>query len=912
MPLSVSVPTSVPASVPPPPLSSASLGGTDPQPQPQSRASPRPSQSPPVSPHANSNHAAVAAVPDSSLPATSFVRRSSSSSSHSHSSAKQKSASSASIYPASTLKSFSSAATKRDSVVFVDPDDSQAPWWWPAIVVPRKEFQEFRKTTANTLFATLKMDLCNSTIPESDAMPFNPNLPPYTTYLHGSNGRRFKEDNAVRLATEYWEKGIPPASFGWLHGIIPLSLPIGAPVSTIKRDAASVPGTFGATKKARSQQVHPDSITNKKGSSNRNLDQQLHQQSNSKKSKREATSGINGLTTAMGDSKNRKISSSTISTNTSNNRLKHNGGTEALISQRKTTGSRTVVDRNTDKQRESSSAELSPGPSYSQKESESVPPGFVKRNSKADIILGASKSLSHKSVPQQPYRRNGQQPQQQQSQQQHIGSQIIVGSNFSPSLCGVCGKPIGTCNCSLSQYQQYQVQQQQQQHILHFNPSNGIQFQTQQPQLQQQQTIHQLHNRYLGAANLDQQIVYQNHQQRVFLNQSGGHLQSAPTASPSVANPFAPICVLKRNERPEAVIRRGKFEDSESANLGKIARDVEMTASAAILTYNMGAHERPCFYTDSRYVEEKLSVYFAVQAGGEFDIDYEVTAPDGALVMSGNKEQSGDYVFSAPQVGEFKFCFFNTIASFAEKKFDFEILSQHEIPTRNNQKEKDLKFEKPSSEDAISKLDVTPVQSSIQTMHNHFGSIIRDLRYFRTRENRNFDTVRSTENRIFWFNIVQNGIILVTAVVQVVVLQFLFSKAGSGGIAASYSSGSSRVSKGGFSASGGYGPKSAAGGYNGDNTYDGNSYGSSANSYGNSTAAAYGGSGSSANMYAGNSYAGNSYGNAGPTPSYGGAAGSPTYGAGSGYSDTGNVSAFGSGGSTIHPYGGASDPRKRF
>ncbi|KAI8609052.1 emp24/gp25L/p24 family/GOLD-domain-containing protein [Chytriomyces sp. MP71] len=300
-------------------------------------------------------------------------------------------------------------------------------------------------------------------------------------------------------------------------------------------------------------------------------------------------------------------------------------------------------------------------------------------------------------------------------------------------------------------------------------------------------------------------------------------------------------------------------------------------AQAAILTYNMAAHERPCFYTESRYVEEKMSVYFSVQTGGEFDLDYEVTAPDGKIVLSGTKEQTGDYVFSAPQIGEFKFCFFNTVASFAEKKFDFEILAQHEIPSRNYQKDKDLKFEKPADEAALAnKPDMKPMEQSIANMHNLYGAIIRDLRYFRTRENRNFDTVKSTESRIFWFNISQNSIIIVTAIVQVIVIQTLFSKSGSGSSYGGISSSSSSSNTSGFGPTGGYG-SSSAGGYGGASSAGSAGYGgaSSGSGYGGAAGGGYGQS-SSAGGYAGSSassgYSGTSSGYGGAATGYGGSA----------------------------------------
>lgn len=62
-----------------------------------------------------------------------------------------------------------------------------------------------------------------------------------------------------------------------------------------------------------------------------------------------------------------------------------------------------------------------------------------------------------------------------------------------------------------------------------------------------------------------------------------------------------------------------------------------------------------------------------VQSGGSFDVDYEVTGPQGRVVLDGFKERQGDFVFTAYEVGEYKFCFNNEMSTFAEKFVDFEI-----------------------------------------------------------------------------------------------------------------------------------------------------------------------------------------------------------------------------------------------
>ena len=62
-----------------------------------------------------------------------------------------------------------------------------------------------------------------------------------------------------------------------------------------------------------------------------------------------------------------------------------------------------------------------------------------------------------------------------------------------------------------------------------------------------------------------------------------------------------------------------------------------------------------------------------VQAGGSFDVDYEVTGPGDKIVMDGQKERQGDFVFTATEAGEYKFCFNNQMSTFSEKFVDFEI-----------------------------------------------------------------------------------------------------------------------------------------------------------------------------------------------------------------------------------------------
>jgi hypothetical protein len=95
--------------------------------------------------------------------------------------------------------------------------------------------------------------------------------------------------------------------------------------------------------------------------------------------------------------------------------------------------------------------------------------------------------------------------------------------------------------------------------------------------------------------------------------------------------------------------------------------------SATALTYKLTPNEKACFYTATKNRGEKIAFYFAVQSGGSFDVDYEVTGPGGKIMLDGEKERQGDFVFTAQEVGEYKFCFNNEMSTFADKTVDFEI-----------------------------------------------------------------------------------------------------------------------------------------------------------------------------------------------------------------------------------------------
>lgn len=72
------------------------------------------------------------------------------------------------------------------------------------------------------------------------------------------------------------------------------------------------------------------------------------------------------------------------------------------------------------------------------------------------------------------------------------------------------------------------------------------------------------------------------------------------------------------------------------------------------------------------------------------------------------------------------------------------------------------------------------IEESIFKLSGQLSSISRSQKYFRTRENRNFSTVRSTERRIFRFSVIEGMMMVAMAGLQVFIVRFFFQGARKG------------------------------------------------------------------------------------------------------------------------------------
>lgn len=192
---------------------------------------------------------------------------------------------------------------------------------------------------------------------------------------------------------------------------------------------------------------------------------------------------------------------------------------------------------------------------------------------------------------------------------------------------------------------------------------------------------------------------------------------------------------------------------------------ITQVASAA-LTFILGAQEKACFGVLTEQPKTSISYYFAVQSGGSFDVDYTVTNPNGVVVDSQNKQRQVDYVLNADMVGEYELCFSNGMSTYSEKVIDFEITVEND--------KNDFRANMPDQPNARPMAHIESMGKTVEKIDKQLDDLLRTIQYYKTRNNRNQATVKSTESRIYYFSIFEVLLMVGMAGLQIVVVQLFF------------------------------------------------------------------------------------------------------------------------------------------
>lgn len=193
---------------------------------------------------------------------------------------------------------------------------------------------------------------------------------------------------------------------------------------------------------------------------------------------------------------------------------------------------------------------------------------------------------------------------------------------------------------------------------------------------------------------------------------------------------------------------------------------IQLTQGA--VTFILGAHETVCFGVFTDKPRTPVSYYFAVQSGGSFDVDYTIKNPKGDIVVSEEKQRQGDFIINADIAGEYELCFSNGMSTFAEKVIDFE------IKVESDDAANDFKANMPDQPNTKPMAHVESMGRTVEKIDQQLDGLLRTIQYYKTRNNRNQATVKSTESRIYYFSIFEVLLMVGMAGLQITIVQLFF------------------------------------------------------------------------------------------------------------------------------------------
>lgn len=180
------------------------------------------------------------------------------------------------------------------------------------------------------------------------------------------------------------------------------------------------------------------------------------------------------------------------------------------------------------------------------------------------------------------------------------------------------------------------------------------------------------------------------------------------------------------------------------------------SSNYAPFAISLPAFSKECLYHDLMSADDALVVGYQVWTGGNFEIDFEITSPDGSVIISEKQKKYSDFLLKSFGIGQYKFCFTNTHGTALKK---VELTLELEKRTMGSEKE--------NPEDVIT-------NNAIEEIDRNLNKIRKMMDYLRAREWRNMSTVQSTESRIVWLSILTMGIMASISTLQATVVHFMF------------------------------------------------------------------------------------------------------------------------------------------
>lgn len=178
------------------------------------------------------------------------------------------------------------------------------------------------------------------------------------------------------------------------------------------------------------------------------------------------------------------------------------------------------------------------------------------------------------------------------------------------------------------------------------------------------------------------------------------------------------------------------------------------------LTFELPDSEKQCFFEQ---IEKGVqsTIEFQVITGGQYDVDMELTAPNGQTLYKDVKKQYDSFTWTPDQTGVYKFCFSNEFSTFSHKVvyFDFQVGEEKPLFDQENKQATAM----------------TMMESATEDIHSSLNDVIDSQTHFKLREATGRIFAEDLHARVNYWSIGETLIILMIGLGQVFILRSFFT-----------------------------------------------------------------------------------------------------------------------------------------
>ncbi|XP_076450710.1 transmembrane emp24 domain-containing protein 1-like [Babylonia areolata] len=190
------------------------------------------------------------------------------------------------------------------------------------------------------------------------------------------------------------------------------------------------------------------------------------------------------------------------------------------------------------------------------------------------------------------------------------------------------------------------------------------------------------------------------------------------------------------------------------------------------LTFEVAAGNTDCFWEHLKE-DVQAELEYQVIDGGDLDIDFVVSAPDGEILIEEHRRTENTGTIHTTMTGEYKFCFGNSFSRMASKVVFFELVVEEK------EEDDDWKFDMDEVQEMVD-MTLEDIKGVIDRSKGHLDKSIQLQLLIKIHEARDRNVVEANLSRVNIFSAFQVFVMITVSLTQVLMIRSLFREKGYG------------------------------------------------------------------------------------------------------------------------------------